>query len=235
METDPITSAQPEIVAGLRSLAVAARLTALAIKNPGSQKDLAARRKEACDTGPGAAHERLDEVHQRRWSPPGSQPTAPSGSSGLERERTSWPTRRWSSWPTRRRVAARPGRSSGRSTTCCARPASRTRSCCPSRGRTSRRASARRRPAARPPSAASAATAPSALPPTGPSAPTRRSRCSPRARPTTSRARSVCGTSRPSCAPSPTGRRSGSTRGVSHAGAHPAVRRDRRAAGSTPR
>jgi hypothetical protein len=50
-QTDVITTVQSEIAEGLRSYAVAARLTARAIEDPAAAEDLAAAAKEAFDTG----------------------------------------------------------------------------------------------------------------------------------------------------------------------------------------
>ena len=51
METDLITTIQPEIVAGLRSLAVAARMTALAIQDPSKADTLIPAAQKASSTG----------------------------------------------------------------------------------------------------------------------------------------------------------------------------------------
>ena len=51
METDLITTIQPEIIAGLRSLAVAARMTALAIQDPSKADTLIPAAKKASSTG----------------------------------------------------------------------------------------------------------------------------------------------------------------------------------------
>jgi hypothetical protein len=50
-QTDLITTIQPEIIAGLRSLAVAARLTAMAMENPANADDLLADAKTANTSG----------------------------------------------------------------------------------------------------------------------------------------------------------------------------------------
>lgn len=77
-QVDSITSAHAEIIAGLRSLAVAARLAALAIKTPALHKELAAEAQEASDTG--------QELIARGWTKytnalvgAGMQPTVPQG------------------------------------------------------------------------------------------------------------------------------------------------------------
>jgi hypothetical protein len=51
METDLITTIQPEIVAALRSLAVAARMTALAIQDPSKADTLIPAAQKASSTG----------------------------------------------------------------------------------------------------------------------------------------------------------------------------------------
>src|SRR6185369_11250065 len=50
-QTDLITTIQPEITAGLRSLAVAARLTAMAMQDPANADDLLAEAKTANTSG----------------------------------------------------------------------------------------------------------------------------------------------------------------------------------------
>jgi len=86
-QTDLITTIQPEITAGLRSLAVAARLTAMAIDNPAKADDLLAEAKTANGSG--------QELIARGWSsytniatfagmpPPLPQPIGGSSGGGL--------------------------------------------------------------------------------------------------------------------------------------------------------
>jgi hypothetical protein len=59
-QTDLITTVQPEIAAGLRSLAVAARLTALAMTDPANADQLLAEAKTANTSG--------QDLIQRGWS-----------------------------------------------------------------------------------------------------------------------------------------------------------------------
>jgi hypothetical protein len=83
-QTDLITTIQPEITAGLRSLAVAARLTAMAMQDPANADDLLAEAKTANTSG--------QDLIARGWSsytnistlaglpPPVQQPIGSGGS-----------------------------------------------------------------------------------------------------------------------------------------------------------
>lgn len=80
-QTDLITTIQPEIAAGLRSLAVAARLTAAAMEDPKNAKDLLAEAQTSNTSG--------QELLARGWSSylnieelAGVQPTLPQPVSG---------------------------------------------------------------------------------------------------------------------------------------------------------
>ena len=103
VETDVITSAHDEIASGLRSLAVAASLAAVAIDHPDEAAALAAQATQAASTG--------QSLIQRGWTKYGNIAAAagiplpapaaawrpPPGPSGRRHGRAP----RWSWWPTR--------------------------------------------------------------------------------------------------------------------------------------